>query len=73
MAVLPKWELLGERVLHVAKHEKLAEIIVSAIQIIAGDDVKTVTESWNGDTGVVVAKAVGNLTNTGASGDFVEF
>lgn len=54
--------LLGERAIRVTDHAKLAEIIVSTLQVIEGDDVDTVVKSWSGDTSLVVANAVGSLT-----------
>ena len=57
-----RWtDLLGERAIRVSDHEKLAEVIVSTIQVIEGADVDDVTKSWSGDTSLVVASAVGAL------------
>ena len=61
--VLRTWEpLLGERVIHCDDHEKVAEVIVSAIQVSEGTDKDTVARSWTGSTAVTVAKAVKSLT-----------
>ena len=60
-----KWvELLGERAIQVADHEKLAEVIVSTMQVIEGHDADKVIKSWSGDTSLVVQKAVGGLTKS---------
>jgi hypothetical protein len=61
--VLASWgALLGQRVLRLADHTKLAEVIVSAIQITEGADAGRIAASWDGSTGVVVAEAVKGLT-----------
>jgi hypothetical protein len=62
-SVLATWEpLLGERVIHCDDHEKVAEVIVSAIQVMEGTDKTTVAKSWSGSTAVTVANAVKSLT-----------
>lgn len=63
------WQkVLGERALKVSDHEKLAEVIVSTIQIIEGADVDTVAKSWSGDTSLVVADATRSLAAHTGSG-----
>jgi hypothetical protein len=54
-------DMLGQRYLSLPDHTKLAETIVSAIQICEGADKKDVLNSWSGDTSLVVAKAVADL------------
>ncbi len=67
--VMDSWtELLGQRVLRLSDHKKLAEVIVSAIEVNEGRDVDTVTKSWSGSTAVVVGRAVGGMTSTSSSG-----
>jgi len=70
--VMAKWtDLLGQRVLRLEDHTKLAEVVVSAIQVNEGVDVDAVAKSWSGSTALVVKRAVGNLTarhNPGAGG-----
>lgn len=57
-----RWKkMMGERVLMVSDHTKLAEIIVSTIQVTEGDDIDHVTKSWSGDTSLVVQGAIGAL------------
>ena len=60
--VIKQWqELLGQNALMCSDYKKLSEIIVSAMQVMAGNDAADVAKSWSGDTSLVVAKAVGNL------------
>lgn len=49
--------LLGQHVIRLADHKKLAETIVSAIEVVEGRDAKVVTGKW----GRVVHEAVKNL------------
>ena len=60
--VLTKWRaLLGQRVLRLKDYRRLAEVVVSAIEVNEGRDRDTVAKSWSGDTSVVVAHALGGL------------
>ena len=59
-------DLLGQRAIPLADHTKLSEVIVSTIEVAEGRDKAAVTASWDGDTSLVVARAVGNL-NVGLS------
>jgi hypothetical protein len=57
-----KWEgLLGQRAIMLDNHTKLAEVIVSAIQVCEGHDHKEIEKSWDGNTSVTVAKAIKDL------------
>ena len=75
--VVSKWtSLLGQRVLRLSDHSKLAEVIISAIQVNEGADAETVSHSWSGATSLVVANAIGGLTKsdgTTASGGLIRF
>lgn len=75
--VMSKWtNLLGQRVLRLSDHSKLAEVIVSAIQVNEGADADSVSHSWSGATSLVVANAIGGLTKSGgaaATGGLVRF
>jgi hypothetical protein len=73
--VFSTWKpLLGQRVIRLSDYKKLAEVIVSAIQVTEGDSVDTVTKSWSGDTSVVVSKAINGLVSAKAGTDaLVEF
>jgi len=60
--VLKKWNaLLGQRVLRLKDYRRLAEVVVSAIEVNEGRDREAVARSWSGDTSVVVAHALGAL------------
>jgi len=54
-------ELLGQRAIPLADHTKLAEVIVSTIEVCEGRDKRAVADSWDKATALVVARAVGNL------------
>jgi hypothetical protein len=57
--VLRAWRgLLGQRVLQLADHTRLAEVIVSAIEVNEGRDADSVSASWSGDTAAVVRRAM---------------
>jgi len=63
--VVKGWtELLGQRAIKLSDHTKLAEVIVSTIQVCEGHNVDEVTSSWDGDTSLVVKRAVSDLTET---------
>ncbi len=59
-------DLLGQRAIPLADHTKLSEVIVSTIEVAEGRDKAAVAASWDGDTALVVARAVGHL-NVGLS------
>lgn len=60
--VIDSWTpLLGQRVLRLSDHKKLAEVVVSAIEVNEGRDVDSVTKSWSGATSVVVGNAINGL------------
>lgn len=64
-----RWDaLLGERSIKVTDHTKLAEVIVSTLQVIEGHDPKTVIDSWSGDTSLVVSSAISSLTKSAGAG-----
>jgi len=61
--VKDSWQsVLGQRAIPVSDYKKLPEIIVSTMQIVAGEDTASVIKSWASDTAVVVSNAVRNLT-----------
>jgi hypothetical protein len=45
-------------VLRLKDYRRLAEVVVSAIEVNEGRDRDTVANSWSGDTSVVVAHAL---------------
>jgi len=54
---------LGERALVLDDLSKLAEVIVSTIQVVSGADKATVINSWDGSTNLTVGKALKDLTS----------
>jgi len=60
--VMDSWgPVLGQRVLRLSDHERLSEVIVSAIEVTEGSNVGDVAASWSGETSDVVAKAIAPL------------
>ena len=66
-------DVLGQRVLMLSDYHKLAECVVSAIEINEGRDAGEVTESWSDETALVIANAVGSLVPEAAGGAVVRF
>jgi len=60
--------LLGQRVIGLSDHTKLAEVIVSAIEVNEGRDRDRVVGSWSKKTALVVQRAVGSLGPGGQPG-----
>lgn len=66
--VKTKWtNLLGQRAIVLDDYKKLAEVIVSTIQVTEGAAIDDVTKSWDGSTSVTVHNAIKDLTTAGAS------
>lgn len=60
--VMSSWRsVLGQRVLPLRDHTKLAEVIVSAIEVNEGRAIDTVAKSWDGSTGIVVRDALTSM------------
>lgn len=60
--VIKSWkDILGQRALLLSDYTKLPELIVSTIQVIAGEDKDNVSCSWDGSTNLVVGKAIKDL------------
>lgn len=55
-------EVLGQHVIQLADHTKMAEVIVSTMQVREGTDKDKVVASWDGKTSMVVSKAVSDIT-----------
>jgi hypothetical protein len=51
-------KLLGQRAMLLSDHTKLAELIVSTVEVNQGADVARVASSWSGDTALVVRKSL---------------
>ena len=66
-------KLLGQRVLRLSDHKKLAEVVVSAIQVNEGNSASDIVDSWSGATSMVVARAVESLSTSVNSGSVVRF
>lgn len=63
--VIKKWsELIGQRAIPVSDCTKVAEVIVSVLQANAGVDKDAIVSSWDGDTSLVVSKAINGLTKS---------
>lgn len=54
--------LLGERALLLRDHTRMAEVIVSTIQVVEGANAKAVADSWDGSTAIVVRQAIEGIT-----------
>lgn len=67
-----RWkDLLGQNVIVIDDISKLGEVIVSTIQIIEGEDLDAVANSWSGSTAVTVRNAVKDLAKFNADGDLI--
>ena len=55
-------KVLGQRVIVVPSEDHLAEVIVSTMQIIEGEDANKVASSWDGKTSIVVKNAIKGLS-----------
>lgn len=68
--VLQSWtELLGQRAIVLEDYTKLAEVIVSLIEVNEGKAAADVAASWSGDTAMVVANSVKDLKAADAAFD----
>ena len=62
-AVRDSWtNLLGQRAIWLEDHRKLAEVIVSVMQIHEGADAHAVADSWDGTTSLTVRNATAGLS-----------
>lgn len=69
-------KILGQRAMPVSDCSKIAEIIVSTLQVVSGEDKDKVVGSWDGSTSLVVSKAINGLVKSDSSpseGGLVEF
>lgn len=61
-SVMDSWNpILPQRVIVLDDYTKLAEVVVSAIQVIEGANKATVAKSWSGGTSLTVANAIQGL------------
>lgn len=71
-AVLDSWlPILPERTLVLDDVRRIAELVVSTIEINEGRDPADVAGSWKGGAGAVVARALGNLAGRGSRNHFI--
>jgi hypothetical protein len=62
-AVTRAWtSLIGQHALLLTDHTRMAEVIISTIEVISGKDKDTVAKSWSGKTSLVVRDAIGHLS-----------
>lgn len=69
-------KILGQRAMPISDCGKIAEVIVSTLQMMAGEDKDKIISSWDGSTSLVVSKAIQGLTKSDVSsskGGLVEF
>lgn len=67
--VTTNWRsLLGERAIIVTDTEKIPEVIISILEVMAGKSKDEVIDSWDGSTSVVVKQAISGLTVSDESG-----
>lgn len=65
-AIGKEWtDLLGENAIWLADHTKLAEVVVSIMQIREGVDAAKVVSSWDGTTALAVQAATAGLARRG--------
>jgi hypothetical protein len=55
-------KLLGQRAVVLSDHTKLAELVISIIQMTEGVDKDKVVDSWDGSTSLVIRDAVKDIT-----------
>jgi len=68
--VKDKWQaVLGERAIGLSDHTKLAEVIVSTIQLTEGMNADTIVETWDGSTSVAVKHALKGMSGAIANVD----
>lgn len=59
---------IGQNLLLLSDHTKLAEVVVSAIQVAEGHDRDAVAKSWGDGTALVVSRAIQDIAVAGSSG-----
>ena len=60
--------LLGQNVIPLKDHTKMAEVIISLLEVVAGRDKDAVAASWDGSTALTVKHAISGLTVGAAAG-----
>lgn len=60
--VVSSWTaLLGQKVIRLADHQKLSEVIISAMEVAEGRDADSSAGAWGGPTAAIVHNAIKNL------------
>lgn len=62
-------DLLGQQTIVLSDHTRLAEVVVSAIEVNEGRDISGVARSWSGKTAAVVERAVSSLVPVARTND----
>jgi hypothetical protein len=63
-------DLIGQHALLLTDHTRMAEVIISTIEVISGKDNDAVARSWSGSTSLVVRDAIGHLAAASDSAPF---
>lgn len=72
--VLKEWaDILGQRVICISDHTKVAEVIVSILEVENGKEIKSVSASWDGTTAVTVSNAIKGLSQYKEDDGLIEF
>jgi hypothetical protein len=67
-SVVRAWsDLIGQHAIPLADHTKMAEVIISLIEVTVGRDKAAVVKSWGKGTDLVVEKAISGLTVPGST------
>lgn len=73
--VVEAWrEVIGQNVIRLSDYTKMAQVIVSTLQLMSGDiAAEEIVSSWDGSTGIVVLKAIKDLSSVKTTGGVVRF
>lgn len=72
--VLNSWNnLIGQKVIRLSNYKDLAQVIVSTIEVNEGANIDSVVNSWSGNTGVVVRKAITDLKTYSKQNEIIRF
>lgn len=73
--VIEAWrEVIGQNVIRLSDYTKMAQVIVSTLQLMSGDmAAEEIVSSWDGTTGLVVLKAIKDLSSVKTNGGVVKF
>jgi len=69
-------QILGQRAIKLSDHTKMGEVIISTMQVNEGEDHNKIVDSWDGDTSLVVKRAIGDMvdiTTVGEDTGVIEF